>query len=342
MKSLQELKDEVFKKLSQHPKIEAFFKDSLENRIALNEKWIENALVHVILGGSISQEHPLSELIEAIYADKENFEVLRNKLIPQDDYDNKMNDVLAELNGYYHLKKFGFEIIKALQEDAKQKKPDFSAELDGLYYLFEVKNLRSPVDLFNILLDKYYARKFTFPEVYSNVTVHFTPSSNWRDVRFDPKNPDDLYIKTLDWLTSIFKAIESPVNFDCNEVEPFEVVFNGDKYLISCVLEKGKSLGMIFGFKRGVCISDPLRRRDCLYPFIKKIIGKVGEGIDQLTEFDQANTRRKYLLINWQGSGEQRMFFEKECHTIVGQIDALVKSIADNLFVKLLNFDTLP
>lgn len=342
MKTLDELKDEVFTKLSCHPKLEAFFKDSLEERMKVDDNWIENALVHVILADHISQDHPLSELIETIYGDKEIFGILKNKLSPHDDYDSKMNDVLAELNGYCHLKKFGFESIKALLKDKNQKKPDFSAELYGLYYLFEVKNLRSPVDLSKMLFDKYYMSKFMFPEKYCNVSIQFKASSNWRGIIFDPKKPSDLYVKALDWLASTFKTIESSVNIGSIKLEPFETIFNREEYQITCILEKGKSLGMTFSFRHGICISDPLIRRYRLYPFTKKIIGKVGEGIDQLLEFDQANTRKKYVLINWQGSGDQHMFFEKECHTVVSQIDTLVKHIADNLFVKLLNFDTLP
>jgi len=342
MKSLDELKKDVFDKLAQFPKIEAFFKDSLEERIKINDNWIENALVHVVLKNYIAQDHPLQILMDTLYADEENFETLRNKLRSQDDYDQKMNDVLAELNGYYHLKKAGFKEIKALSEDRKQKKPDFSAEKDGVYYLFELKNLRSPVDLFNVLLDKYYARMFRFPEIYSNLGFDITSSNTWRDFTFDPNKTRVLYNNCLNWLISAFKTIESSTIDELIIIQSFEDKFENEIFRIDCKLRRGCPPGMIFGFKRAICISDPRTRRDNLYPFIKKIVAKVGDGIDQLLEFDQVNTYKKYLLINWQGSGDRRVFYDKECHTIVKQIDILVKGISDNIFVKLLDFDTLP
>lgn len=340
MKPLDELKDEVFRNLSKCPKIEAFFKDSLEERIKLDDNWIENALVHNILDNSFREDHPLTILIDSIYADKSNFEMLRNKLTPQDDYDRKMYDVLAELNGYYHLKKSGFEEIEALGEGGQVKKPDFSARLHKQRYLFEVKNIRSPIDLFDILLDKYHAKKLRSPERYSNVSIFFKATSNWRDIRFNPRKPEELYHKTVDWLETTFQAIESP-NAASMGLQPFETVYEGEKLKIQCDLKKGGSLGMIFGFKRGICISDPLTRKNYLYPFTKKLIGKVGDAIDQLLEFGCSDTCRKYVLINWQKTSDQ-MFFEKEAIAIVKQIDALVKTIFDNLFVKLLNTDSLP
>lgn len=339
MKSLPELKKEVFDKLSQYPKIEAFFKDSLEERVK-GDNWTENALVFRLLDDKFFPQLALHTLIESISDDEENYNILRSKLKPKDEYDDKMHDVLAELNGYDQLKKSGFEEIKALCEDTQQKKPDFSAALDKQRYLFEVKNIRSPVDLFDILLDKYHARKLLFPEFYSNVDLFFKPSTNWRDIRFNPKEPDDLYYEIISWLGTTFQAVES-ANFESAGLRPFEAVVKDEKLGIQCIPKKGGSLGMTFGFKRGICISDPLTRKNYLYPFTKKLIGKVGDAIDQLLEFGCSDTCRKYVLINWQKTSDQ-MFFEKEAIAIVKQIDALVKTIFDNLFVKLLNTDSLP
>jgi hypothetical protein len=340
MKKLDALKDEVFRNLSKSPKIEAFFKDSLEERIKLDDNWIENALVHNILEG-ITANHPLMELIEALCEDKENFEILKNKLNPKDDYDIKMHDVLAELNGYYHLKKSGFEEIEALGEGGQKKKPDFSAIVHNQHYLFEVKNIRSPIDLSNELWDKYYARKFINPGIYSNAFIEFEASTNWRDIRFNPKEPNDLYEKTISWLNQTFQMIES-TNVDLIELTPFEDVFEKETLKIRCVLKRRKSLGMIFGFNRAICISDPLRRKNSLYPFAKKVLEKVGDALEQLLEFDKSDTCKKYVLINWQKTPELAHFYENECISIVRNVDGLVKNISENLFAKLLNIDSLP
>jgi len=340
MKSLEELKKEVFDKLSQFPKLEAFFKDSLEERMKVDDYWTENALVHCALVG-ISEDHPLLVLINSIYDDEENFGILKKKLTPKDDYDRKMHDVLAELNGYHQLKESGFDAIEAIQKDIDQKRPDFSAELDGKPYLFEVKNMRSPIDLFNILLDKYYARKLICPDIYSKVFIHFKASTTWRDVRFNPREPDELYHKTDGWLATTFQTIES-ADVKSMDLQPFEAMFKGEKMRIRCLLEKGKSLGMIFGFDRGLYLSDPVNRKNLLYPFAKKIIAKVGEGMDQLLEFGSSNDSKKCVLINWQKSGDLPMFFNKECVAIVEKVDHLIKNISENLFVRLLNHHTLP
>jgi hypothetical protein len=343
MKSFDELKDEVFRKLSQHPKIEAFFKASFAERIKLNDNWIENAIVHNILNDSFGEDHPLTSLIDAIYADKRNFEILKSKLTPRDDYDGKMHDVLAELNGYYQLRKSGFERIEALEEDIKQKTPDFSAELEGKKYLFEVKNLRSPFDIQDTLFDKCFARRFRYPNDYSRLNISFVASRTWQDVQFKPEEPwRELFDKTMFWLYNIFETIESSNNPVSERLLHLEDKFRGRVLKIECELEESDEFGILFMFDKAVKISSPLIRKSFLFPFTKRIIEKVGDALEQLLEFDTDDTCRKYILINWQKRGDLAMFYEKEGLTILGSFNHLVKNVSENLFVKLLNYDSLP
>lgn len=328
MKSLDELKDEVFRNLSKCPKIEAFFKDSLEERIKLDDNWIENALVHNILAG-ITGDHPLMELIKALCEDKENFEILKNKLNPKDDYDMKTHDVLAELDGYYHLKKFRFQKIIALQEDNKQKRPDFSAEMNGQKYLFEVKNMRAPVDIEFILRDKCYARRFMYPESYSNM-------------QFESTNSTQIFNKATDWLKKVFESIESSRNSILDRLQPFEEKFNCRVFHIGCNLMESDVPMVLSHVDRVLEISDPLTKKKFLDPFEKKVKEKVTIGLEQLREFDRDDSCWKYVLLHWEKSSDHAMFFNEECLTVVQNENVSVKKISENLFVKLLNTDSLP
>jgi|GEM_PF-1438342 len=343
MKTLEKLKKEVFEKLSQHKKIEAFFKDSLEERMKIDDGWIENALIHNILEG-IWQDHPLVEPIDLIYDGKENFEILRNKLTPKDDYDRKMHDVFAELKGYSRLKESGFEGIKALQEDSGRKKPEFSAQLNDQPYLFEVKNMRAPIEVCDLLLVKAKVRGLRFPEIYETLSISFKPSQNWLEVELNRSDSKTLKKEVKGWLEQTFTKIECAEAPASGRIEPFNLASQG--LTIECNLKKGKNLGACCGLKRGVMVSDPDYKRGILLPFNKKVQTVTEHALEQLLEYDQDNVHKKYVLLNWQKSLKYESLvwdgFEEDVFAIVENIDLEFKSRHESLSVRLLNSDSLP
>jgi hypothetical protein len=340
--SFQELKDEVFRKLARHPKIEAFFKDSLEKRMKLDDNWIENTLVLLLLDDRSFKNSALHPLIDSIYNDQKNFNILRKKLKPNDQYDDKILDVFAELNGYYHLVECGFEKILALPEDDQQKKPDFSAELNGEPYLFEVKNIRAPVEVCDLLFKKTEARFHKFPEIYKNVIISYTLSKKWRQIEFNCSKTEDLKKIVEGWLNKeVFITVES---LESASPRPFSSSIQD--LVIECSLHQGPKFGQVCGFIDYVNADDPIYRESILSPFENKIHRVSCYASQQLLEYDKTKQHKKYVLLNWQQRKESTIpiwnGFEDDVLAIVRNIDNNFQDAHNNLFVRLLNFDPLP
>jgi hypothetical protein len=342
MKSLDELKKEVFDKLSQYPKIESFFKDSLEERMKIDDNCTENALVLILLDDESLKQSALHTLIDRLYNDPKNFDTLRSKLKPRDEYDGKIRDVLAELNGYYHLVEYGFEKIEAPPEDGKQRKPDFSAEINGEPYLFEVKNMRAPVDVCDLLFKKTEARSHRFPEKYKGVIISYTLSERWRQMEFNRSETEDLKKIVESWLNKeVFITVESS---EPTSLRPFSSSIQN--LVIQCSLHHGPKFDQAFGFIDYVNVDDPIYRESILSPFENKIHHVSCHGSQQLLEYDKTKQHKKYVLLNWQQRKESTIHpwngFENDVLAIVRNIDKNFQEAHNNLFVRLLNFDPLP
>lgn len=342
MKSLKDLKKEVFEKLSKYPRIEAFFKDSLQERMRINDCWTENALVLILLDDEFFKQSALHTLMDLISGDQDNFNVLKGKLDPKDEYDKKIRDVLAELNAYYHLRKSAFEKIEALPEGNGRKHPDFFAELHRQGFLFEVKNMRAPIGVCNFLFDKFESRRLRYPDIYNLMKIHFKVSANWRKIDLNLKKTQAVKEKIGEWLQETFASAESEAFTLPTSLPAFEFSFENEKLSIESPLEKADRLSIVCGHTRGVNTSDPLYRKSLLDPFAGKVLRIVEYASQRLFEYDTDNRYGKCVLLNWQKGEEFELWFENEGHAIVKSIDCLVKNISENLFVKLLNFDGLP
>jgi len=340
MKKIEDLKIELFQKLGRYPKIESFFKDSLQERIKLDDSWTENILIQNILDGKFTGNDAMHTLLEAIDSDLQNYGILQGQLTPKDDYDRKILDVLAELNGYYHLKKYGFEEIAALPRSGIRRSPDFYAKFDSKEYLFEVKNMRAPVDVEDILFDKINERKLLVPAIYNDIKFNIMTSNSWDEVYFTGKDNEALKLRVLIWLEKLFYFIESGEKLETVSDKKFNIEFQNEKLSIQCNLSKN-SYSVMIGHKRGFEIDSHYKKQK-LMPFIKKVVRVVDNGISQLVEYDQLNHFYKYVLLNWQKPGYVILLEEEEFRDIIKSLDNLVRNISDKLHVKLLNYDDLP
>ncbi len=341
MKKIEDLKRELFQKLEKYPKIEAFFKDSLQERLAIDDSWTENILVQDILDELFSEGDALHELIDAISKDPPNYKVLQEKLAPKDDYDKKMHDVLAELNGYYHLKKSGFTEIKAILESASQKTPDFFAKHNNKEYLFEVKNMRSPTDVTDVLFDKINERRLMIPEAYENLKLRISLSDAWDEVYFETAATEIIRLRVLAWLGKIFYLVEAGESFETVSTKPFIYEFKGVKLRIEFMIESSNQFQMI-GIPGTGKLIDNLFEKNKILPFSKKALRIIDRAILQLFEYDKDDRYPKYILLNWQKHGSLILIKEEKLNAIVKGFDGLLNSIWSNLHTKLLNVDTLP
>ena len=337
MKTIEDLKTELFGKLKKYPLLERFFKDFLERRVELNNNWTENILVQAILDERFSKGNLLETWLEVIDCDLPNYTILREKLTPGDD--RKSLDVLAELNGYYHLKKSGFTEIKAILENKTLKTPDYSAKLNNEVYLFEVKNLKSPTDVGDLLFDKIPARRFFNPEVYENIAFHIRLSDAWEEVYFTREDTQALKSSVLDWLTGLFSLIESGENLETASSKVFIFNFKGMELRIECSLKNDGRYIMVGCSGRGKPI-DVYRKRD-LPLFLNRALRTIERGMSQLFEYDKDDCCWKYVLLHWEKEWPYTVL-EREVNAIIKAIDSIVKNFCNKMYVRLLNADSLP
>lgn len=336
MKTLESLKTELFQKLKQCPTIEAFFKDSLQKRVELDDTWIENPLVMYILDEMFKKEKTLSGWIETLAGSPSDYDHLQKKLTGNHSYDQKFHDVLAEVRAYCDIKMSGFTEVKAIPEGV-QKAPDFSAMLNETRYLFEVKNMRFPTDVQDFLGDKIIARRLVVPEAYEGLQLNVRVSRAWEEISFAAANAACLKSALLNWLQDFLLAIERGEKLDALSKKRF-VAGQKDELWVECDLKEGLHL-ITIGFSRGQALHIDRRRE--LPPFLAKAVSKINKGASQLFEYDNADQYQKYVLLSFPYEGSF-VLMEDELQAIIGGLDSIVKNINDKLHVKWLHRDNLP
>ncbi|KPL02001.1 MAG: hypothetical protein AMJ73_09395 [candidate division Zixibacteria bacterium SM1_73] len=336
MKTPESLKSELFEKLKQCPTIEAFFKESLQKRVGLDDTWIENPLVVYILDEEFKKESTLSGWIETLAGSPPDYDHVRKKLAGNHSYDQKMHDVLAEVRAYCDIRISGFTEIKAIPENI-QKAPDFSAVLNETRYLFEVKNMRSPTDVQDFLRDKITARRLENPKDYENLEFHIRVARAWEEISFTSATAACMKSKLLNWLQDFFRAIESGEKLGALSRKRF-VAGQKDELWVECDLKEG-SHSIMSRFSRGQEL-DVVRRNE-LPPFLRKAVGKIDKGASQLFEYDDADQYQKYVLLSFELQ-EYFGLMKDELHAIIRGLDSIVKNINDKLHVKWVGRDNLP
>lgn len=338
MKTLDDLKVELFEKLKQCPEIEAFFKDSLQKRVNVDDTWLENDLVVYVLHEGFKAEHTLSQWIQSLASSKRDYECLRAKLSGNHEYDQKIHDVLAEVSAYSYIKMYGFSELKAIPENSVQKTPDYSAMLSGNRYLFEVKNMRSQTDAQDFLRYKTIARTLQAPETYERIQLHFRLSHVWEDISFAASCDAPVRSELLQWLEELFLSIENRQNLEAISRKEF-TSSRSDKLKIKCNLKEGRHMVTIGHYRGRLLDVDRMKE---LPPFLRKVAGAIGRAVPQLFEYDNDNNQcEKYILVSFSYQGPY-VLMEDELQAIIHGLDRIVKSINDKIHVRWLLKDKLP
>lgn len=335
MKTPEDLKTELFRKLKQSPAIEAFLGDSLRTRVGLDDTWIENPLVVYVLDEVFKQDPTLPTWIETLASCRADYDILRKRLPFNGDYDGKILDFLAEVGAYCAIKDSGFTEVRAIQETDGKKTPDFSAKFQQGRYLFEVKNMRPPADVQDFLWDKTTARRLRFPEEYNRLQLNIQVSRAWEEIRF----AKDVCLKSklLAWLEDFFASIEGGEKLDVLSKRRF-IAGKESELWIECDLEEGHRF-VSTGFSRAQLL-DKDRKRE-LPPFLSAAVRVVNGAMEQLFEYDQNDEYQKYILLN-RSIRKSFLLLESEARDIVKGLDNIVKRINDSVFVKWLHQDNLP
>ena len=333
MPTLENLKDELFVKLDKNPLLREFFKDMLEERVS-NKDWLRNELVQIILRNLATN----IDMIESILSKVKDhglslFCQMSNALSGNDgDFDNKMTDLLAEINGIAWIIDHNYSEIEKVAE-TDDKTPDFKANKENELFLFEVKNLRVPPKILSTVFVQMEARSLIEPEKYKkkfNFELKVTEKP-YEAIDADDQLQIDQFIDKIDQALSLPEWTVRHTYKRGIRGRNIERVFN-------CSWKPDNryhSIGHQDNFFSQLGYPTYTKQ---LFPLIKKTWIAVDRSIEQLITHDQSDACNKFVLLNWQKPTDFRMYDELRVkyEQAVKNIDKIAKIINPKLHVLLL------
>ncbi len=333
MPTLENLKDELFVKLDKNPLLREFFKDMLEERVS-NKDWLRNELVQIILRNSATN----IDMIESILSKVKDhglslFCQMSNALSGNDgDFDGKMTDLLAEINGIAWIIDHNYSEIEKVAE-TDDKTPDFRANKGNESFLFEVKNLRVPPKILSTVFVQMEARSLIEPEIYKK---QFDFDLKLNEKPYEALDVDDQHqiVQFIDKINQALSIQESTARHTYKrrirgmDIErDFKCSWKPDN--------RYHSIGHQDNFFSQLGYPSYTKK---LFPLIRKTWDAVERSIEQLITHDHNDAYEKFVLLNWQKPPDFRMFEElrSKYEQAVKDIDKIAKVINPKLHILLL------
>jgi hypothetical protein len=334
MTTLAELQTRLFATLSKYSHISDFFGEMLTERVGRAD-WLDNALAQVLLHEAESNLQLLSQFVVAVgNYDNSLLNDLRSQLTGKEkDFDNQLNDLLAELNATRWLIEKGYTNVAKIPR-APQKTPDLQAQLNNSSYAIEVKNIRAPNSLVDHLMMKLESQNLKYPDIYTNVFVVDLPLD---DDSSDPLDDTD-QLNVMKFLNGLHDAVVS-------EKTDFSWTYSKSsrgrniQRTIKCKWGTGSQfLVMAHSASFFFRFDDATRQSRLIVPLIRKTWQKVESALDQLSVYDSDDTREKVVLLNWQRTPSFKFddHMAEKYQIAIGHIDNTVKSLNRKCSVMLL------
>ncbi len=333
MPTLENLKDELFVKLDKNPLLREFFKDMLEERVS-NKDWLENELVQIILTNSATNIDMIESILKKV---KDHglslFCQMSNALSGNDGgFDDKMTDLLAELNGIAWIIDHNYSEIEKIAE-TDDKTPDYRANKENELFLFEVKNLRVPDQVLHTVFVQMEARAQAEPEMYKK-QFNF-------DLKLNEKQYEALGVYDQHQIVQFIDKINQALSIrEWKAIHSYKRRIRGRdiERVFKCTWkpdDRYHSIGHQDNFFSQ--LGYPTYTK-LLFPLIKKTWVAVERSIEQLITHDQSDACNKFVLLNWQKPPNFRMFedLRDKYEQAVKDIDKIAKVINPKLHILLL------
>ncbi len=242
--------------------------------------WLDNPVLQVIARDC---GIPLSRVVSAarkyIVDDKDLAEKLREKLNPKaHDFDDQIDDFVAEIVGVYYLGARGFKNFEFLAS-GNRSMPDFRAVKEETPYYIEVKNLREPNSVSVVALRRWNRRTIEDPDRF-----RFTVEVDFRS-QIEPDLSHE-QIKALEAVIDSLPDKRRPCDFTAQLPRGLDLQFK---------ISDG-SPGMISYGAGG--IMDPLidaRTKT----FVIKVLDRTSKGLRQLYGSHLDPKARRLLVLRW-------------------------------------------
>lgn len=326
MPSRQHLERDLFVRLNEHPRLKSFFETMLLQRLKSGHSdWLENDLVQVLL----RNYKPSLDLLDGLISNAEKYggtmltDLVTDLHGEDPEFDGKLSDLLAEFNGISWLKANGYTRFKKLPTSTTPV-PEFEAYKTDKEYV-EVKNLRKPINLTDLLFRAVDVQSLLEPERFSTLHLDIeVSSSNWSKITETDKR------KASELVSMINTAPTRSVS-QCQLSYSIGGAVRTSTVTMTCKWRPGHGTAM--SSAHAIWQDDPTRFKKLRSILAKTWVG-VGKAIDQLESYDDGD-HNKWVLLNWQRPSEY--IFDTALvdrfAAIVADIDKQVKLIDSKLNV---------
>ncbi len=293
MPTLSELRTELFSELAKRPAIDGFFQSMLRKRVN-RAGWLDNTLVQLVL------RHDKLEALEKLIEGTRQIgtslleEIAGGLKGSESHFDTQLVDVLAELNAALWLNREGYSGITKLKR-SHGKTPDFRAVKEEKEQLFEVKNLRAPHDVLDILFTRLTRQSLLNPTYYNKIfTVSYTQNQQLIETVDDT---DYLHVmKFGELLDDYLRSDNSRVKYSYSKRDGGR----GVDSRIECSWRDSHRFDLHWTSSGYAYDPGESRSTQMLMPLIRKTWNHVCRAVEQLTEYDKGGTRDVWVLLNWQ------------------------------------------
>lgn len=288
------IRNKVFSKFTKYPLIEKYFRPILsdfENDTLL----LENDLVFAVLKDYDDQ---LAFRENAIAKIEERYqellpEIFKEYRVDKRAFNKRINDLWSELGSVLWLMESGYCKIKKVKREKGQKTPDYTAQKGNETEIFELKNLRVPVDSSYWIGAKLGVRELIDEEKYQHFFEITVTPHNLSAEQFvqDDINEVEVFLKCIDKSLSARKLSAS--HLYKKVVRGVEITRTFD-----CKIHYNKSFDVM------IYSGTPIR----MARLYNKTSKDIRTAVNQLNANDVEKVKKRWVLLNLQNPAEWDFF----------------------------------
>ncbi len=317
--------------LRKYPCIDAFFGQHLRMRMQRCD-WLDNPLIQLLIVNPAEDNLSIIEnWLATIRPYNSLYDDIRKELAgTEKEFDAQLHDLLAELHGAVWILQSGFKCLGKIGRTDKRT-PDYVARKDNADCIFEVKNLRRPPTLIDLLETKLRIRCLQNPEAYT-VCMDIHSDISLMDTVIDDKFESSL-LQCLDDLDA-FILRSKKKTFDTT----IEIADVSIQIEFSWTSAEKFNLSFWPPIRANAITCDSTR--SVLDPLIRKSKSCLENALRQLQAYDPESRCQQYILLNWERPDGFRAF-SRLTEAFVGEFAPIRSSLQDlypNLSIVLLGF----
>ena len=318
--SNEELKQKALVALRRRPLTNRYLGRAAQRRLSCH-KWLESNLIQALIEDNEPLLGRAEDLLKHIYLGEPDLleELTASLTGGEKDFDAQFGDLWAELRAAKQLIYEGAENLSKIPR-TNVLTPDFEYRYKDRPYLAEVKNLRSPTSLQELLDIKLRAIALLQPGIFEGVRLHFDLHAGEFGETWgypDAKTECDAFVD------KIYKAVIGGIRREVHVLH--EVRRLSQRVHLSVKLQRSRSHSVIFTLgPQGYCLSDSERAHVLVDPLERKISSVVNTAFSQLNTFRTSEEIEGRIMLNWQ----KPAVFEWD-ESLQRRVRAIVQDLAD-------------